>query len=511
VISFPLWTALAWVIVAVAVAAALRIALKPPFRRDLAELPALRAWLVAGGLAGAVIALWGLIRFPVVLALAASGSLLAMAVLWYRAREAHGHRRGWPPGSLGIGASLDAIDDREYYLSQAARHGPIFKMSQFGRPVLCVVGLARARQLLQEHRAALAGASLPYNRFTGKGMLRYLPREAHQSEGPLFRSALSAAALADEEQAVRDACRQLLLGFPAAGGDVRPLIRDWTIEALTRAFFGVAPGDPRATMIARTQRALVLERSGGPAWRASIEHGLASATIILRDAAREHLARGDRSSVLGALVADAPASIEDEGRLRNLFLIFRLAVGDLSAALAWVVYHLSMHPAWQARVRAAGRTNGPARGAQPSDLASRVVLETLRLEQSEFLYRRIIRPIAFEGFHIPAGWLLRICIQESHRDPATFPDPAAFNPDRFLGRSYGRAEYATFGLDEHGCMGGALVLFFGRLFVEEMCAHCDWQAIGESPFERGTRHRHHWRPGRDWRIALVPCNAAVPG
>lgn len=503
-----LWDVLSWGIVAAAGAGALRLALKPPLRRDLAALPSLRTWLVIVGLIAGAIGTWTLWRFPVLLHVAAFAGAGATAFLWWRARPSYGRTRGWPPGSLGIGASLDAIDNRDYYLEQAARYGPIFKMSQFGRPVLCVVGLGRGRQLLQDHRAALAGASLPYNRFIGSGTLRYMARDGHQTEGPFFRRAFSGIALDANEEAVREACRQRLAVLAEstarseAGADIRTLIRSWTTESLASVFFGLRPDDPRVQVIDTAQRTIDLDRLGGRAWRAALQQSLASASEVLRQVGREHLARGDTTSVLGVLVSQAPESIEDEGRIRNLFMTFRLGTADMANALTWVVYQLSTHPHWQDAVCRAGRTSGPPRGTQPPDLGSRVVLETLRLEQSEFLYRRIVKPIEFESFRIPAGWILRICIQESHRDAQTFTDPASFNPDRFAGRVYGRSEYATFGLDDHACMGTTLVHFFGRVLAEEMCAAYTWRTARQAPFEHGTRHRHHWRPGRAWRIAL---------
>ena len=507
----PAWSALSWGVVLFFVAMVLRLALKPPFRRDLAVLPVLRAWLLIGGFAGAAVGVWLLARVPALLHLSALAATAAMAFLWWRARPSYGRGRRWPPGSLGLGASLDAIDNRDYYLEQAARHGPVFKMSQFGRPVLCVVGLARGRELLQSHRSALTGASLPYNRFVGRGMLRYMPRVSHQTEGPLFRRAFSAIDLEGDEQPARAALRRRLAAFaedqPPGGADIRPLIRSWTTESLCRAFFGIQENDPRVDILDAAQQGMNLDRAGGAAWREAMEQGLSSASNVLREAGAEHIARGDSSSVLGALVTSAPETLEDDGRLRNLFFIFRLGIGDLSAALSWVVYQVTTNLEWQERLRGSGRTSGAPRGTQPPDLGSRIVLETLRLEQSEFLYRRVIKPIAFHGFHIPAGWIVRICIQESHRDGETFPDPAVFNPDRFTDRSYARSEYATFGLDEHGCLGTSMVHFFGRILAEELSLLYFGQTMSDSPFEHGTRHRHHWRPGHAWRVRLEPVGA----
>ena len=161
-------------VIAIATAQIARIALKPPFRRDMADIPVLA---IAGGtlaLATTALGLWLMRRWPVSVDVAAFASVIGLAATSWRARPDYGRRRGWPPGSLGVGASLDAIDDRDFYLNQARTHGPVFKMSQFGRPVVCVVGLGRGRDLLKSNTVVLAGAPLPYNRFVPRGSLRYM-------------------------------------------------------------------------------------------------------------------------------------------------------------------------------------------------------------------------------------------------------------------------------------------------------------------------------------------------
>ena len=40
---------------------------------------------------------------------------------------------------------LGPITDERYLLEQARRHGPVFKIARFGRPIACVVGIADKR------------------------------------------------------------------------------------------------------------------------------------------------------------------------------------------------------------------------------------------------------------------------------------------------------------------------------------------------------------------------------
>jgi cytochrome P450 len=134
-------------------------------------------------------------------------------------------------------------------------------------------------------------------------------------------------------------------------------------------------------------------------------------------------------------------------------------------------------------------------------------METLRLEQSEYLYRKVARSVEFEGFVLPRGWLIRLLIQESHRDPAVFSDPERFDPERFARRKYTRSEYSPFGADAHGCMGYRLAHLLGKALVDELAGY-DCRVVSDGPVERGNRHRHHWQPSSNLRVVMTPRPAA---
>ncbi len=460
--------------------------------------------LVLTGLSGAL-----LIRWPSLIHAYALAAAVGLGFAWWRARPSYGRNRGWPPGSLGIGASLDAIGDRRYYSDQAALHGPVFKMSQFGRPVLCVLGLARGRDLLLSQAEAFVPASLAYNRFVPKGSLRYMTAAQHQNEGPLFRSALGSVDLGIHERAARETCRAALAQLSAesrkspGGIPPRDPIGQWVFVALARVFFGLEDGDARLVGLNNAQRVLRLDRAGGRRWRKEMEESFEAIAALMQEQAQDD-ASNPSTSALDAVLAADPELLTSEARTRNFILIFRLAVGDVGSLLDWVVTKLTENPGWQDQVRGVPPVPGGPRGSQPDDVASRVILETLRMEQSEYLYRRLALPIGLDGFQIPAGWLVRICVQESHRDPAIFKDPETFDPNRFAGRSLSRREYAPFGADDRGCMGVPMVHFLGRLFVEELCGAYEVRETVGGAYEKGTRHRDHWRPSAARRVVLTP-------
>ena len=328
----------------------------------------------------------------------------------------------------------------------------------------------------------------------------------------MFRAAFSSLALEPSEDVIRASCRDMLASLSidsrrtADGVRAREYVERWVFAALARAFFGFEPTDSRVLELERAQKGLVLGRTGGRRWRQQTEWAFQTATDLIREKALEAAALGQGgapANVFGTLVAADPETLKSVTRVRNLLLIFRLGVGDVTGLLDWVVTKLTENPEWQDEVRAAAAGETPG-GSPAADIAVRVVLETLRMEQSEFLYRRVIQPIVFEGFTIPAGWLVRICVHESHRDPATFLDPNRFNPDRFVGRTFGSGQYSPLGVDNHGCMGKPLIDFLGRIFVEELCHAYHSHVTRDGPLEHGTRHRHHWRPSAARRIVIRP-------
>jgi cytochrome P450 len=460
--------------------------------------------LLAGGL-------WvcAAVRWPWFRHLAAVGLGLIMTAAWMRSRPSHGRLRRLPPGSLGIGASLDALDNQRFYLDQAERFGPVFKTSEFGYPVICVIGLSRIRTILAENPTAFAGTRFtrPYNQWIPRGVIRYMDRGTHQEYAPRFRSMYGSLELAQAAPVLRNIYRRHLDRLVAdterrpEGVPVHGYVRRAMLEAIGYVLYGLAPGDPRTDLLERCMPLL-----NGPFRRKRGWQGATTAAMdCFRDVMKEQLSVGDlgRDGFRPALriLIDARAdALEDPTIAGNFVLVSQIAYGDLTGLHMWIFKKLCDHPDALERLRSGHRVE-VATGAEP-DPAVRIVKETLRMEQSEFLFRFVTRTFEFQGMRIPAGSRMRFCIHESHRDPDTFPDPDRFDPDRFARRTFSRDEYAPFGLDAHGCMGSQIAHFLGGMFVGELASY-DWRVGHDGPAEMaGNRHREHWRPNPALRVTM---------
>jgi cytochrome P450 len=213
----------------------------------------------------------------------------------------------------------------------------------------------------------------------------------------------------------------------------------------------------------------------------------------------EALARTTRSvgrgcSFLSELSRGEPTSNHDHQILRNLIYVLLTASSDVTGLMHWMMKMVCDHPEWIQRLRD---------DREPGELAQRIVRETLRLEQSEYLMRQARRTIHWRDFVIPRGWLVRVCVRESHHSGEVFEDPERFDPDRFLGeRAPARSQYSPLGISRI-CLGEQLTLTSGRVFLTTLVNHFELTPTDDGPCEYGG---FHWQPSSKFRIRLSPTN-----
>ncbi len=488
----PALVLVAILVLAAAVAPLVRLLAARPFRRKLRSFP--RTMLALGGLGLAAVTGVALTaRFaPGVLLLAASVAGVALLVAAWRARPAYGRRRGLPPGSLGLLPVGPLVDDR-FFLRAAARHGPVFKTSQYARPMVCVVGLGRISEILRRYDDVLDPPALPFDAFVPGGFIRSMTAEAHAATAARLRPLAGRDALTGQGPAIAAMARRTLGAMAAEGGcdgvAPGPPLRALCFTVLLRVLFGIAPDDPAHAELRRLYAVLDVRRPSG-AVRARARPALdAIAMLVTKDATRGARADG----VLAAIARADPAAGTDPTLVGNLVYVVQNARDDTAGLLVWTLKMLADHPAWAEAL---------ATTTEPEGLALRIALETLRLEQSEFLYRRVRAPIMVDGFRVPAGWMLRLCVRESHRDPALYPDPERFDPARFL-TPPGRDAYAPFGAPSgrHTCLGEALAKTIASIALAELARGFTWRVVADGPREFDG---WHWTPSPEFRITLTP-------
>jgi cytochrome P450 len=180
------------------------------------------------------------------------------------------------------------------------------------------------------------------------------------------------------------------------------------------------------------------------------------------------------SMLLSARDEETGEGMTDE-QLRVEVTTFLLAGQETtSLALTWSWYLLSQHAAAQARLE---QEIDAVLGGRPPEFAdlvnlpySRMVIdEALRLYPPAWGFsRQALSDDQLGGFHLPRGWLAFVIPYVLHRLPAYWPDPEAFDPERFSAeRSAERPKfvYIPFGAGPRQCIGNHFALIEAQLIV----------------------------------------------
>lgn len=413
-----------------------------------------------------------------------------------------------PPGSLAARQRHKALEDDRFYLKQAARHGPIFKLFWgSGQLKTCVVGLSLGRRLLKQHRGLLRLVNVTdITSLVPAEYLRSMSPESHQKYRRVFQHAFRGDLVAPVETDLRDLLRRELMRLAEPAMPVEPPARRLystldtiATKSLLLTMLGVMPDSSTATALEEWYGQLGPEgrvAQVGPAQKSAFAAIHGTVARLLQSIDSEPRATIRDCALKRLMNAGSPAV--DETVIGNAIYMVERGRHDLRDLLRWILKYLSDDPAPLAEIRTGLRNT-----AGTSRLAEACVLETLRLDQAEQLNRKALRPFVFGGFHFPAGSWVSVLLRESHRDAETFPQPDAFRPHRFLERSYSTDEYAPFGIDEHQCIGASLVVRLGTLFVEELARRFTWTVSADGARQHGALH---WEPSPDFAIDLRRCD-----
>jgi cytochrome P450 len=406
-------------------------------------------------------------------------------------------RRALPPGDL---VAIDSLEraNRTLLIERATNYGPIFKGLMEDSLAICVVGHELGRRLLKEHAASLQPVAIQIESMVPKGFMRQMDGECHRH----YRRVLVQGVNTIDFQALAPSLNAIVSeGLAAyitqsdrqAGRDRwNDTLSSISTDMLIHAVFGLQPG----TASFKELKAGYLRL--GP-------HG-----VVWSIADRQVKAFGDLYRQLSSLMAGDeavhPASLlagignhdrNDETVLGNLIYMVELGRYDLRGLLRWISKYAAAHVAWIDRI--ADETASQDQGART--VAEAFVLETLRMDQSERLMRNVQKDFVFEGYLIPRGALLRVCMWEAHKDPEAFPRPFEFDPARHLGQASAGERFSPFGLDHHHCPFAGLSVQLAAAFLRVLAKTYTTTSRGGEPAVRGP---YHWEPAPGFTVQITP-------
>ncbi|MDH3691152.1 MAG: cytochrome P450 [Gammaproteobacteria bacterium] len=501
-----------WSVLAAAAISPLRLCAKKNFWRMFPNY----GYLLVGALTAYVVVVTALtIYAPTYLRPLAGIIGVALIIVLWRGRAGYGKRRGLVPGSLALRPSLDSLFDHRFYEKQHHKHGPMFKISQFYRPMVCVTDLSRGLELIRQNDLSLGPPLLIFDRFIPEGFIRNMSSDDHQVYRKILKTLLSMDVVHNSEHRISSSFASgidhMAQESRCTVGGIHPAkyLDDILYDVFLRIFFGVESDTERGQRLRELYTSLYAYGLAfyGQEVRTAVEEITEIVRSQINELAHASPDESNPACFLDRLLKLYPEMSDDLTIIQNLIYVNRITRSDVGGLLNWIFKLLSDNPKWAQRLGEEPLARDEGSWRQPETLAGRIVAETLRLEQSEYLCRKVLEDIHWQGFWIPKGWLVRVCPRDAHQNEAVFENPRAFNPDRFLGRHYGTSEYAPFGIGRHSCLGAQFAVTIGRIFVNELGRHWKWTVVCDGPRELNSHHWNHWRPSPNFRVSFSPLSA----
>jgi cytochrome P450 len=470
----------------------IRMCLSSQFRTSFPRASKMFAAAVMAGVA----ILTALVMWAPTLSIAVGAvSLPIHAYLWWRSRPSYGAEIGLPLGSLAM-APLEPWTERDYFLKVARRLGPVFKMSHFFSPLICVTDLPTAFAILKEQDdVSLRAPDPPFARFLPCGFIRGMVPDKHRIYRKMVMGGVVPQIFRVNEEALRGIVSEALSDIAQqsqtnpSGVWTDPHGKAFLLKVMLQLTFGIGPTDPNATPLTEyygiisdsiRRRAAIPSPPEDRRVMAAIE---SVRKLVERPVGATPLCYRDQ------ILLDDPDAANDPVLPGLLIYMTQLAASDLSGLLQWLFKRLAEHPHMAALIR------------EREGYADWFVRESLRSAQSEHLYRKILKDFTHGGYHFPKGWMLRVCVWEGHQNVETFHDPDAFRPERFENAAFTRNEYGPFGNFRRSCFGEQLTIDLGAMLLREICRN--YELSSPSPGQE-IFDGWHWSPGFDFRIRLTP-------
>ena len=231
-------------------------------------------------------------------------------------------------------------------------------------------------------------------------------------------------------------------------------------------------------------------RAGVRADRAALDRIIDEEIAHLRSMHAGQATDVERNDVLASMVR--AGELSDSEMRDQVVTLIGAGFDTTAAAFSWLLWRAVLLPGlWQ---RLALEADAAFKGgAAPADdrtlsqltLASATVHESLRLHPAGLAgVREAMVDVVVCGYRVPARTIVAWSPYLSGRDPAVWPDPLAFDPDRFLDltaeqRTAADRLWVPFGGGTRNCIGFVLAQMELTIFLARFAQRLDISAVSD--------------------------------
>jgi cytochrome P450 len=356
-----------------------------------------------------------------------------------------------PPGSLGlpwIGETLAFVKDSfAFFAERHEKYGPVFKTRLLGEPVVCLMGPDAVSFFYDTRHFTRVDASLPQLReLLHPEAIPFLDQSpAHTGRRQLLLQAFTPEALAGYVPFLERIIDRYLANWARTASLLWvPELQAMCFDAANTLFAGASPDESdRAAFSAFARMS-----AGFLALPVKLPFTRYTRALKGRDELRTYIheritetpATVGAAHVLGRLRAaraHGEALGQKELEIETLHLFFG-AFAVITGALANVGIALAEHATVRERARSEVKAVTPSGALDLETLTRLTYLTQVGKEVRRYyklvpatFFARVKEDCELHGYRLPAGTKAIACLRETMHDPATFPAPQTFDPDRF--------------------------------------------------------------------------------
>ena len=411
-------------------------------------------------------------------------------------------------------------------------HGPTLRFKIPGAEYIVSSDTEVVRQVLltnADNYVKDIRSMAPFLDLLGQGLL--------SSDGPLWkrqRATLAKAFRIDALRNVADVTRRAVdrtsvtLDEHARSGkpvDIGALFRRLTLQVIAEATLSMTPEEsdevlPRLyePLVAEANRRVWLPiraRLPLPA-RFHYDRSVRELNVFLAakidERQRQHRAdpRRPATDMLDMLLrsfANEPWTPEVATLLSDELKTMLFAGHDTSSAmLTWTLHTLTKHPEHLARLRAAADEAFVGDGMPDYETLKRLDYAGACLKEALRIYnivpvvtRKALADDRFGEYDVRAGCLVMLHLQALHRDPAQWPEPDAFRPERFQSDQGNAWRWLPFVNGPRSCVGQHFAMLEAKIVLSLLTQRFDFTP---EPGNSDERHRFNIPVGPKGKISM---------
>lgn len=395
------------------------------------------------------------------------------------------HVPPYAPGRVPlIGHAVPLLRNRLAFLQSLRKHGPIVRIS-VGPKAVTVINSPNLLQemLTTQSRYFSKGLLFEKLKLFGKDALPVAEGSRHLTRRRLMQPAFHHRQIDTYIRTMYTTVDPMIAAWQGMGPlDMKTEMQLITQNVVMAALFSTTPNRDTGHAILKSvdtlfaaalRRALLplplLERLPTPGNRRTRRAGRVMRTAV-SEVIADHLAHPDAYDDVVSLLLNTRdpdgTPLADEDILSEVTGLLAAGSETTAVTLTWLFHELARHPELERQLHSevdTVLTSEPVTAQTLTQLTftRRLVNESLRMYSPAWLVtRQATEPVRLGGTDLRVGEDIVWSPYTLHRDPALYPDPLRFDPDRWLPErpQPPKGAFIPFGAGKRQCMGNEFAL-----------------------------------------------------